>query len=368
MINNNFWWFQNITRAYEAQYKSKRKPDRRKSSQSREEHQEHTQQLVPSTPLELRAQEHTNVHDGENPGKQGETHAVKQVGEFRGFLEAQLGSNGETKPAVAAAAATTSQDTDRMAVSSDVISPHSEQGNPDALVEEKASVSPTAETTSATPLMWTAMTLSLSQDTKKTETPQDQSHVILTRPLRSQLLRNKDFQTNIEELTGQRPSAAGEFQHVVSEVDAIQPAGSHEGIAAHKGQTEAPDADPTFPRVEPGILNIRVLPEKVPRGPEKERKGLSPPPEVYHDMVAADSIAPEIEPTKSPSERGSKAPDIRSEKAPVYPQKDPFKTKATKGIDVDHGAAKMGRAKTKITRKPFHFVIYKGMKRLKDDK
>jgi hypothetical protein len=290
------------------------------------------------------------------------------VGEFRGFLEAQLGSNGETKPA--AAAATASQDTDRMAVSSDVISPHSEQGNPDALLEEKASVSPTAEMTSATPLMWTAMTLSLSQDTKKVgETPKDQSHVILTRPLRGQLLRNKDFQTNIEELTGQRPSVAmSEFQHVVSEVDAIQPAGSHEGIAAHKAQTEAPDADPTFPRVDPGILNIRVLPEKVSRGPEKERKGLSPPPEVYHDMVAADSIAPEIEPTKSPSERGPKMPDIGSEKAPVYPQKDSFKAKATKGIDVDHGASKMGRAKTKITRKPFHFVIYKGMKRLKDDK
>ncbi len=289
------------------------------------------------------------------------------MGEFRGFLEAQLGSNGETKPAVAAAAATTSQDTDRMAVSSDVISP--QQGNPDALVEEKASVSPTAETTSATPLMWTAMTLSLSQDTKKVgETPKDQSHVILTRPLRSQLLRNKDFQTNIEELTGQRPSVASEFQHVVSEVDAIQPAGSHAGTAAHKAPTEAPDADPTFPRVEPGILNIRVLPEKVSSGPEKERKGLSPPPEVYHDMVAADSIAPEIEPTKSPSERGPKMPDIRSEKAPVYPQKDSFKTKATKGIHVDHGASKMDRAKTKITRKPFHFVIYKGMKRLKDDK
>jgi hypothetical protein len=315
----------------------------------------------------LRTQEHTNVHDGENPGKQGDKHAVKQVGEFRGFLEAQLGSNGEAKPAVAAAAATASQDTDRMAVSSDVISPHSEQGNPDALVEEKASVTATTETTSTTPLMWTAMTLSLSQDTKKTETPQDQSHVILTRPLRSQLLRNKDFQTNIEELTGQRPSVAmSEFQHVVSEVDAIQPAGSHEGIAAHKAQTEAPDADPTFPRVEPGILNIRVLPEKVP--PEKERKGLSPPPEVYHDMVAADSIAPEIEPMKSTSERGPKMADIRSEKAPVYPQKDSFKTKATKGIDVDQGASKMGRAKTKITRKSFHFVIYKGMKRLKDDK
>ncbi len=269
---------------------------------------------------------------------------------------------------MAAAAATASQDTDRMAVSSDVISPHSEQGKPDALVEEKASLTATGETTSTTPLMWTAMTLSLSQDTRKVgEAPKDQSHVILTRPLRSQLLRNKDFQTNIEELTGQRPSVAmSEFQHVVSEVDAIQPAGSHAGIAAHKAQTEAPDADPTFPRVEPGILNIRVLPEKVP--PEKERKGLSPPPEIYHDMVAADSIAPEIEPTKSPSERGPKVLDIRSEKAPVYPQKDSFKTKSTKGIDEDHGAAKMDRAKTKITRKSFHFVIYKGMKRLKDDK
>jgi len=355
-------------------------------------------QLDPSS--QALPQQQTDAKSGENPGKREEKHAVcRPVGKVRGFLEEQLGSNGEVNAPPAAA-----EDWDRMDVSS------GRGGHDGTMKKEKASMPTTVTSLSST----------------KENQAKDPYHVILSRPLKSPLLprRNKEFQWNDDfstvnssardqmvpiqpkvasptdllvspadpKIETTAPKVAGqtatskihlfvsgidaiqpELGGIQPEVDTIQPEANtiepevstpqaEVGTIQLEVDTIPPKADPAGSKVDTLAHKTRKIPSDVgissERGATRSR-GLSPGQEIRHVVAPLDSHDPELD---------SKIPEKRR----MVPQKPPADHSKHSEINQEiqkevHGVSKMGNTETDINRKPFHFVLYKGLKRLKGE-